>query len=160
LIVSESFFWLKNIELTCIQGTQEALKWVSLKIRFKITYFEWQKSELGFFDLNYLWQQTDHFLLCESYIQFVISFDVYYYWPFSSVSKETAITLKSNIVQKYLKNKVSPPSLTLWVTENVLVVSSGTVQLIGSGDRMIPSGLLTRVGSGGDLTTGSLYRKK
>ena len=49
-----------------------------------------------------------------------------------------------------------PPSLTLCVTEKVLPVSSGTVQLMGSGLRTDPSGLLTLVGSGGLLTTGSL----
>lgn len=58
------------------------------------------------------------------------------------------------------KTKVSrpdilPPSLMLWVTEKVFPVSKGTVQLIGSGDLTTASGLLTLVGSGGDLTTGS-----
>ena len=45
--------------------------------------------------------------------------------------------------------------MTLCVTEKVFPVSRGTVQLIGSGERTDPSGDLTRVGSGGDLTTGS-----
>jgi len=48
------------------------------------------------------------------------------------------------------------PSRTLCVTENVFPVSRGTVQFIGSGERTMTSvGDLTRVGSGGDLTTGS-----
>lgn len=42
------------------------------------------------------------------------------------------------------------------MTVNVFPVSSGTVQFTGSGERIIIcSGLLTRVGSGGDLTIGS-----
>lgn len=49
------------------------------------------------------------------------------------------------------------PLRTFCVTTNVLPVSSGTVQLTGSGDRMmICSGDLTRVGSGGDLTMCSM----
>ncbi|KNC30547.1 hypothetical protein FF38_05573 [Lucilia cuprina] len=48
------------------------------------------------------------------------------------------------------------PSLTFCVTVKVFPVSKGTVQLTGSGERIIIcSGLLTRVGSGGDLTMGS-----
>ena len=48
----------------------------------------------------------------------------------------------------------SPLSRTLCVTENVFLVSSGTVQLMGSGDLMHScSGDFTRVGSGGDFTT-------
>ena len=68
-----------------------------------------------------------------------------------------------SIFQNQLKNICKtkekgyiPPSRTLCVTENVFPVSSGTVQFIGSGDRTMPSvGDFTRVGSGGDLTTGS-----
>jgi hypothetical protein len=52
-------------------------------------------------------------------------------------------------------NYLLPPSFILCVTENVLPVSKGTVQFIGSGDLITASGLLTLVGSGGDLTTGS-----
>lgn len=48
------------------------------------------------------------------------------------------------------------PSLTFCVTVNVLPVSKGTVQLTGSGERIIIcSGDLTLVGSGGDFTNGS-----
>lgn len=48
------------------------------------------------------------------------------------------------------------PSLTFCVTVNVLPVSKGTVQLTGSGERIIIcSGDFTLVGSGGDLTNGS-----
>ena len=55
-----------------------------------------------------------------------------------------------------MMKKYIPPSRTLCVTENVLPVSRGTVQFIGSGERTMTSvGDLTRVGSGGDLTTGS-----
>lgn len=50
------------------------------------------------------------------------------------------------------------PSRTFWVTVNVFPVSKGTVQLTGSGERIkICSGDLTLVGSGGDLTTGSMW---
>ena len=49
-----------------------------------------------------------------------------------------------------------PVSRTHWVTWNVLPVSRGTVQLMGSGDRIINcSGDLTRVGSGGDYRSNS-----
>lgn len=45
------------------------------------------------------------------------------------------------------------PSRTFCVTVNVLPVSNGTIQLTGSGERIIIcSGDLTRVGSGGDFT--------
>lgn len=60
----------------------------------------------------------------------------------------------------YLKYTVyipSIPSRTFCVTVNVFPVSRGTVQLTGSGDRIIIcSGDLTRVGSGGDLTMCSM----
>lgn len=56
-----------------------------------------------------------------------------------------------------LKSQPNIPSLTFWVTVNVFPVSNGTVQLTGSGDRIIIcSGDLTRVGSGGDLTICSM----
>ena len=52
------------------------------------------------------------------------------------------------------ENTDSPLSRTLCVTEKVFLVSRGTVQLMGSGERMSScSGDFTRVGSGGDLTT-------
>lgn len=48
------------------------------------------------------------------------------------------------------------PSRIFCVTVNVFPVSKGTVQLTGSGDRISNcSGDLTRVGSGGDLISGS-----
>lgn len=51
---------------------------------------------------------------------------------------------------------VQLPSFIFCVTVKILPVSSGTVQFTGSGDRiMICSGDFTRVGSGGDLTSGS-----
>ena len=53
----------------------------------------------------------------------------------------------------------SPESLTHWVTWNVLPVSKGTVQLIGSGDLIIScSGDRTRVGSGGDYRGRKIIR--
>uniref|UniRef100_A0A182J7R4 Uncharacterized protein n=1 Tax=Anopheles atroparvus TaxID=41427 RepID=A0A182J7R4_ANOAO len=74
----------------------------------------------------------------------------------SSSSSDSLIELGSSFVSANFEMRGSwngfPPSRTFCVTVNVLPVSRGTVQLTGSGERMmICSGDLTRVGSGGDL---------